>query len=482
MSEKPKKVYILDTNVLIHDPQSIFSFANTIIGIPAVVLEELDQLKKEPSDRGSSARTAIRHLDNLRARGSLRDGVHLDNGSILQVIFPPNNLVEPMPFFTHNLEDNQILSTALYMKSQGYQVVFISKDINARVKADVLNIQAEDYLKGRVAEYDIYKGWRVESIPANDLRKDQPLILQDLASQMEINEFISLQSENNPQNYRVFRYLGHQKFKNVQDPQLAWPLKARNPQQLMALDLLLDDRIQLVSLVGPAGTGKTFLALLAGLHQVLVKDVYRKIMISRPVVPLGPDIGYLPGTVQEKLESWMQPMYDNLSLIMHSAAGERHARMLEQESGVSRSNGKGAGNGSGNGKKPKKTHHGGDRFDEHRMLTRGFTMDDLVRSGKLSLEAMTYMRGRSIPFQYILLDEVQNLTVHEVKTLITRVGEGSKMIIAGDPYQIDSSYLDFSSNGLVIAGNRFKGQGIFGTVFLEHSERSELSSLAAQLL
>lgn len=471
MISESKKVYILDTNVLIHDYQSMFNFSNTLVGIPAIVLEELDRLKKESSDRGSSAREAIRLLDALRARGSLRDGVKLDNGSILQVIFPPIIHDNNNSFLTrHSSSDNEILLTALDMQAKGYQVVFISKDINARVKADALNIVAEDYLKGRISDYDIYKGWRVATIPSGDLRKDYPDYLYDMAQgrQLETNEFIELQSTGNPYNYRVFRYLGNQRFKTVYAPELAWPLKPRNPQQLMALDLLMDDEIKLVSLVGSAGTGKTFLALLAGLHQILVKDIYRKMLISRPVIPLGPDIGYLPGNVQEKLESWMQPMYDNLGLIMHSIKSSQHLPQFNGEQPV----------------KPFKHNkkEEPEKWQKKRKARIDFSMEDLVHSGKLSLEAMTYMRGRSIPFQYILIDEVQNLTLHEVKTLITRVGEGSKIILLGDPYQIDSPYLDFNSNGLMVATNAFKGQNIFGSVFLETTERSELSRLASELL
>jgi PhoH-like ATPase len=469
MIAESKKVYILDTNVLIHDYQSMFNFSNTLVGIPAIVLEELDRLKKESSDRGSSAREAIRCLDALRSKGSLRDGVALDNGSMLQVIFPPIEPQHASSFLTrHNNADNEILLTALDMQAKGYQVVFISKDINARVKADALNIVAEDYLKGRVSDYDVYKGWRSLAIPANDLRKDYPDILSDLAqsNRLEHNEFIELQSAGNPYNYRVFRYLGQNRFKNVYAPELAWPLKPRNPQQLMALDLLMDDEIKLISLVGSAGTGKTFLALLAGLHQVLSDDIYRKMLISRPVIPLGPDIGYLPGNVQEKLESWMQPMYDNLGLIMHSIKSSQHVPQIGGDAPV----------------KPFNKHSKPEKWQKKRKTRVDFSMEDLVHSGKLSLEAMTYMRGRSIPFQYILIDEVQNLTLHEVKTLITRVGEGSKIVLLGDPYQIDSPYLDFNSNGLMVATNAFKGQSIFGSVFLQTTERSELSRLASELL
>ena len=459
-----KKLYILDTNVLIHDYKSIFSFNNTLIGIPAVVLEELDRLKKESSDRGSSAREAIRLLDGLRSKGSLHDGVLLDNGSILQVVFPPMVVKDDISsFLAHtNSNDNEILLTALDLQSKGYQVTFISKDINARVKADALNIKSEDYLKGRVSDYDVYRGWRMATVPAGDLRKDFPEILYDMCrdNQLEPNEFVELQSAGNPYNYRVFRYLGADRFKAVCMPDLAWPLRPRNPQQLMALDLLMDDEIKLISLVGSAGTGKTFLALLAGLHQILVKDSYRKMLISRPVIPLGPDIGYLPGNVQEKLESWMQPIHDNLGLIMHSIKNSQHLQQI----------------GPKHGKKD------GEKWQKKQKNKIDFTVEDLTQAGKLSLEAMTYMRGRSIPFQYILIDEVQNLTLHEVKTLITRVGEGSKIILLGDPYQIDSPYLDFNSNGLMVASNAFKGQKIFGTVFLETTERSELSRLASELL
>lgn len=467
-----KKVYILDTNVLIHDYKSMFNFENTLIGIPAVVLEELDRLKRESSDRGSSAREAIRCLDNLRTRGSLRDGVKLDNGSTLKVIFPtsPHGDQDAELFLTRAVGDNEILLTALDMKAKGYDVVFITKDINARVKADALNISTQDYLKGRVSDYDVYKGWRAISVPAGDLRKDFPDALYDIVrdgNPLERNEFIELQSSNNMLNSRVFRYLGSDKFKPVYAPELAWPLQPRNPQQLMALDLLLDDEIKLISLVGSAGTGKTFLALLAGLHQVLVKDVYRKMLISRPVIPLGPDIGYLPGNVQEKLESWMQPMYDNLNLIMHSVSSAQHLKQIASENQPKQQF-----------KHPKKD----EKWQKKRKSRVSFTMEDLIHSDKLSLEAMTYMRGRSIPFQYILIDEVQNLTLHEVKTLITRVGEGSKIIILGDPYQIDSPYLDFNSNGLMVATNAFRGQDIFGSVFLKTTERSELSSLASKLL
>ena len=481
------QLYILDTNVLIHDPNAPFSFPNATVGIPVVVLEELDQFKAEMSDRGRSARDAARRLDALRARGSLRDGVPLDNGSVIKILFWDGGQLDiaKVPFLKQT-EDNQILLIAWQLRQQGQAVTFVTKDINARVKADMLGLPAEDYLRGRVAEYDIYKGWRSYAVPALQLKKEAPEELIEIAESEELlrNEYVLLHSQNNPQNYRVFRYLGRNNFLAIFAPRFRWPLEPRNPQQLMALDLLLDDSIQLVSLIGPAGTGKSFLALLAGLDLVLVKETYKKVLISRPVVPLGADIGYLPGTIQEKLHSWMQPVYDNVELIAHSAAqtggganvihpysevltGDYEYEYEEGEYGGKRERLKKGRNGK----------HG-----RLRNPNRLRSLDEMIAAGKISLEAITYMRGRSIPYQYIFIDEVQNLTLHEVKTLVSRVGEGSKIVLAGDPYQIDSPYLDFSSNGLVIASNKFKDQAIFGTVFLETSERSELSRLASELL
>lgn len=473
MVEKNKKMYILDTNVLMHDPHSMLSFGDAIVGIPAIVLEELDKFKREGTDKGRNSREAVRFLDSLRDHGSLREGVKLENGGVLQILFTEK--IPPATEFPLDVNDNKILMTALAAKLQGYAVKFISKDLNARVKADALGLHSEDYLKEYISEEEFYKGWVRIQVPSIQLKKDFPPELESLAkdAKLEVNEFVLVESQHNPYNYRVYRYLGGSHFKVVTDPQIKWPLKARNAQQLMALDLLFDDEIKLVCLLGPAGTGKTFLALLAGLSKVVITDDYDKILISRPVVPLGRDIGYLPGTMEEKLHSWMLPVFDNMEFIGHSVQMARHFQEAHDRDTTSKYpqiKGKGK--------------HGSQHHDKKEGKSeRGImSVQDLMHHGKLSMEAITYMRGRSIPYQYILIDEVQNLTPHEVKTIITRVGEGSKIILAGDPYQIDSPYLDFSSNGLVLASERFKGQNIFGTVFLEHSERSELSQLAGKLL
>jgi PhoH-like ATPase len=470
MTQKIKqKLYVLDTNVLLHNPTAPFQFEGVRIGIPAIVLEELDQFKRESTDRGRNAREAIRQLDALRNKGSLGEGVELDNGSVVQVLFRQDDVKLPFAFVNG---DNELLSTMIAYKNRGYDVQFISKDLNARVKADALRIPTIDFQAENITKEEFYQGWVRVQVPSVQFKSEFPPILDEMAKEgiLELNQFVLVEARHNPHQFRVFCYMGGKKFRAVNEPHLQWPLRPKNPQQLMALDLLLNENIQFVALLGPAGTGKTFLALLAGLHKVLVENVYEKMLISRPVVPLGRDIGYLPGDIKEKLHSWMLPIYDNMEFIVHTVNMDRHLQRIETDE-----------------------HH--DHYDEHRdkkskhkhkkeKHSRGAIMplDELAYRGKVSLEAITYMRGRSIPYQYILIDEAQNLTPHEVKTIVTRVGQGSKIILAGDPYQIDSPYLDFASNGLVVTSERFKGQGIFGTVFLETSERSELSKLAGELL
>ncbi len=461
MNKEQKKLFILDTNVILIDPHALYNFEGVEIGIPSTVLEELDKFKGEGTDRGRNSREFARIMDSLREKGSLREGIALDNGSMVKILFP--DLKPPQMPFHIDKKDNEILLIALGQKDQGKVVTFISKDINARVKADALGLETEDYFSEYVSEEEFYKGWLPISVPAVELKKDFPSVFDELvdADILTTNEFILLQSQHNPHNYRIYRYMGGKEFMHVTMPRFKWPLQPRNPQQLMALNLLLDPTIELVTLLGPAGTGKTFLAILAGLHQILVDDDYDKMLISRPVIPLGRDIGYLPGTIEEKLQSWMLPIFDNMEFIRHSVNIGQHFEELE-----------------GNSRSSKKK----DKRSQHKDKSSLLSLQELIHKGKVSLEAITYMRGRSIPYQYILIDEAQNLTLHEVKTLISRVGEGSKIILAGDPYQIDSPYLDFSSNGLVMASERFKGQKLFGSAFLETSERSELSKLASELL
>lgn len=480
MSAKPhnsQKMYILDTNVFLHDPRALFNFGDATIGIPIAILEELEKFKKETSERGKSARDLIRYLDEMRKEGSLSEGVKLDTGGTVKILFSPEQLPH-VASLNLDLVDNEILLNAVALKKKGIDVKFISKDLNARVKADVLGIPSEDYLKGYVPREEFYKGWVRLMVPAVQLKQEVPDDLIALTKEYKFmpNEYVLVESQHNQYNYRVLRYIGGRKlFRPVVHPQLRWNLGARNAQQLMALDALFDPQMEFVTLLGPAGTGKTFLALLAGLHQTIIQDLYQKLLVSRPVVPLGPDIGYLPGDLQEKMHSWMQPIYDNVDVILHSATIEQHMHVLKEEAGVDEHQ---------HEKQHKKKHK--KRIDlKHKKERHGgivHSVDDLVHQGILSLEAITYMRGRSIPYQFILIDEVQNLSPHEAKTIISRVGQGSKIVLCGDPYQIDSPYLDFSSNGLVVASDKFKDQSLFATVFLENSERSKLSQLAGQLL
>lgn len=480
-------MFILDTNVLIHDPRALFAFEGAAVGIPAAVLEELDALKREATDRGRNSREAIRLLDGLRADGSLGSGVKLDNGSIVFVLFLPRDLPE-MPFHG-TVKDNEILMNALVAKKAGYRVTFISKDINARVKADALGLETQDYKKESVSPDEFYHGWTRLPVPAVQLKSPMPAALVDLveSGSLTLNEYIIVESQHNEHNYVLFQYVGGRDCRLVHHPKFQWPLQARNVQQLMALDVLMNDKIQLVTLMGPAGTGKTFLALLAGLHKVLVEEHYKKMLISRPIMPLGRDLGYLPGEVQDKLRQWMLPIYDNMDFMVHSVAASAHLNSMRDNR---------PGHGHGDDDRIRRiTQHDRNAKQRHRDGHNGkgehkggiphgalLPLDELIKRGKIGLEAVTYMRGRSIPYQFILIDEAQNLTPHEIKTLITRVGEGSKIVLCGDPFQIDSPYLDFASNGLVAASERFKGQRLFGSVFLSSSERSELSQLAGELL
>jgi len=457
---KLNRVFVLDTNVLLHDSNSLFSFKGAVVGIPFIVLEELDQFKKESGEKGKIARNVIRSLDKLRTRGSLEEGVELNQktNSILKILAIPQGM-EP-DVTDHYKVDNIILQTVKDLANQGLKVTFVTKDINARVKADAMGLEAEDYAKEKMpTEEEFYKGWINIAIPANDLRKINASKVIDVIppeQQLIANNFVILKSQNNPENNRLFRFMGGTDFKEVENITLMQHFEAKNIQQLMALDLLMDKDIQIISLLGQAGTGKTFLALLAGLQQILHEKFYRKFLITRPVIALGADIGYLPGGVKEKLYYWMQPIYDNLDLIFSKKMYhfEENGEQFQYS------------------KKHKKV----------RPSSKKFNVEQLLRRDILSLEAITYMRGRSIPQQFVFIDEVQNLSPHEVKTIVSRAGENTKVVLAGDPYQIDSPYLDFSSNGLTVTTDKLKNQPIFGTVFLEKSERSILSQIAAELL
>lgn len=467
MENRP--VYVLDTNVLVHDPESIFKFSNGIVILPYPVLAELDKFKKENTERGYSARESIRLLDNLRIRGSLSNGINLDNGGFFKILLMTDQIIK-----NHTIIDDIIIESAIFLKNKGDNVILISKDFALRIKADSLGLLVEDYQQNKISKDNFYHGWKEFSVASSDLKFNMNQLLLEAKAQYSftLNEFALFKSYNQEHVFRIFRYIGNNKFIEASLPsKILWGIEPKNPHQAMVIDLLLDDQIKLVILFGPSGTGKTFLVLATMLYKVLCTRIYEKLLISRPLVPLGNDIGYLPGDLQEKLQTWMQPIKDNMDFLLYQmnknefSSGSYH----EENSPILKNN------------LNKKKH-----FQKENFVKKTFpkvTSEDLLsENGKISLEAITYMRGRSIPHQAIFIDEVQNLTSHEVKTLISRAGEGSKIILAGDPYQIDSPYLDFASNGLVIASEKFKGQSIFGTVYLNISERSILSSLANQLM
>jgi PhoH-like ATPase len=434
------KTFVLDTNVLVHNPQAAFLFTDNTVVIPLVVVEELDNLKKYQDERGRAARHCSRILDELRERGSLTDGVRLDNGGMLRVETALNGpLPEGMDL---GKADNSILRVALGLKKRGEDVRFVSKDINARIKADALGVAAEDFENAKVNIDELYRGWievQVSKELIDQFYKDKQLLdgPKLLGQQLFPNQFVLFRSQDNPNQSALGRVNDdgaiHPLAHGERD---AWGVRALNVEQKFAMDLLLSDEVELVTLVGTAGTGKTLLAMAAGLQRVVEDKRYKKVLISRPVIPLGKDIGYLPGTKEEKLKHWMQPIFDNLEYLTHNSDDEEDSSQI----------------------------------------------DYLVETNKLELEAVTYIRGRSLPRQFVVVDEAQNLTPHEIKTIVSRAGEGTKVVITGDPYQIDNPYLDAESNGLTYLVEKFKGQPRFGHVTLMRSERSQLAALAAKLL
>lgn len=442
-----KKVYVLDTNVLLQDPNAVFAFEDNEVIIPAVVLEEIDSKKRNADELGRNARTVSRLLDGLRTKGRLHDGVELDHGGSIKVELNHKSFQKLHDVFGEITNDNRILAVALnyYLEEQQLEqprpVILVSKDTLVRIKADVLGLSAEDYLTDRVvSSNELYPGYltmHVHPGVIDNFYNARYLPVTDLNVNytFQPHEFVILKDELGTSKSALLKASADGK---RLDPlflsnEPIWGIGARNVQQRMALELLLNDDIPLVTLTGKAGTGKTLLALAAGLMKIEDERKYKKLLIARPVVPMGKDIGYLPGEKEEKLRPWMQPVYDNLEFLFNT-------------------------------KKP------------------GDIEKILAGMGSIQVEALTYIRGRSIPGQFIIIDEAQNLSKHEVKTIVSRVGEGSKIVLMGDPGQIDHPYLDAYSNGLTYVVERFKNQQISGHINLERGERSQLAQLAADLL
>jgi PhoH-like ATPase len=442
-----KKIYVLDTNVLLQDPNALFAFEDNEVVIPAVVLEEIDSKKRNVDELGRNARHVSRLLDGLRTKGTLSDGVSLENGGIIKVELNHKSFTKLQEVFAELTNDNRILAVALnyHLEEQEKDtckpVIIVSKDTLVRIKADVLGLTAQDYLTDRiVSQSDMYPGYltlHVHPSVIDEFYSYRYLSVQslNLGFPLHAHEFVILRDELGTSKSALLKVNTEGKklepLYMSNDP--IWGIAARNAQQRMALELLLNDDIPLVTLTGKAGTGKTLLTLAAGLMKIEDEHKYKKLLIARPVVPMGKDIGYLPGEKDEKLRPWMQPIYDNLEYLFDT-------------------------------KKP------------------GDIDKILAGLGSIQVEALTYIRGRSIPGQFIIIDEAQNLSKHEVKTIVSRVGEGSKIVLLGDPDQIDHPYLDASSNGLTYVVERFKQEQISGHVTLERGERSHLAQLAADLL
>ncbi|WP_114571193.1 PhoH family protein [Exiguobacterium flavidum] len=437
-----KKIYVLDTNVMLHDPLSLFQFQEHDVVIPAIVLEELDGKKRNMDEVGRNARETSRILDQLREAGHLHTGVPLGNGGTLRVDIG-DKIAEGSPF-THDTNDNRILELAWSIQQEqgrlesGRDVFVVSKDILVRVKADAYGLVAEDYLTDHIADITgLYTGFveiAVDQEYIDAFYKDKRISVDVVPEKLYPNQFVILKSNVSKasaiavvdQELPIIRSLSI-------DVDQVWGVSPRNVQQRMAFELLLRDDVPLVTLVGKAGTGKTLLALAAGLLQVEDEHRYKKLVVARPVVPMGNDIGYLPGEMEEKLRPWMQPIYDNLEYLFNTSSGDELGNIL-------------------------------------------------AGMKSIQLEALTYIRGRSMPDQFIIIDEAQNLTKHEVKTILTRVGDNSKIVLVGDPQQIDHPYLDEYSNGLSYAVERMKAEKMTGHVKLVKGERSSLARLAADLL
>ncbi|MBK8217942.1 MAG: PhoH family protein [Myxococcales bacterium] len=435
-----KKNYVLDTNILLHDPQSVFRFEDNNVIIPIYAIEELDQFKREGSERGRNARQIARILDGLREQGSLSKGVTLKSGGSLRVAVPQKRPSLASAIDTDAM-DAAILQTAFDVREedQGRPTVFVTMDTNLRIRADALGMVSETYENQRVEAEKLDTGVQELTVPSGHVDAFFQEGFLELASRESLlpNSCILLRDAENASHTAIGRY-DAQKGGVIAlrvPREGVMGVRPRNKEQSLALDLLLDESIRLVTLVGKAGTGKTLLAIAAGLKRTIEDGIYTRILVSRPVMPLGRDIGFLPGDVDEKLNPWMQPIFDNLEFLFshgQKKGSRAYAEMLE--------------------------------------------------SGQLQVEPLTYIRGRSLPQQFIIVDEAQNLTPHEVKTIITRSGDGTKIVLTGDPGQIDNPYVDSASNGLTIAADKFKGEKVAGHIVLSKGERSELAELAANLL
>lgn len=432
-----KKIFVIDTNVLLYDPSALFRFEENDIVIPIYVIEEIDNFKNDMSELGRNAREVSRHIDSLREKGSLASGVKLPTSGILTIKSTDREISA-----VDKKVDSKILAVAMdeheNRKNKKTQVVLVTRDTNLRIRADALSIPTQDYTSDKIQIDDLYTGHRNVQCTGqqiDELFDEQQISVTKVG--LHPNQYVTLNDVSDPRTALA---------RCVEDGTLVpltvgkgkvWGIQSKNREQQFALDLLLNDEIKLVTLVGKAGTGKTLLAIAAGLQRVVEDRKFGKLLVSRPVFPLGKDIGFLPGTVEEKLNPWMQPIYDNLDYLMN--------------------------------------------FDNEKKRN-GRSSKEIFDLGYIQIEALTYIRGRSIPNQFMIVDEAQNLTPHEVKTIISRAGVGTKIVLTGDPDQIDNPYIDATNNGLTYVVNKFKDQKIAGHITLLKGERSELAEIATQIL
>ena len=435
-----EKKIVVDTNVILFDALAMNKFRESDIYIPFSVIEEIDNFKRDPGENGRNARHFSRFVDVLREQGSLAAGVFLESAKSYVYVVSDYSFTGLPLELNLSLPDNRILATAFTLKDQnaGKEVELVTKDINLRIKADVFGIVAKDYDPSDTPSEDMYKGVKeIDLDPGliDSFYKERGLAL-GADFKFFANQYLIMKDKANANHSAIGRYDGKLEriVPLISPADSIWGIHPRNMEQSFAFDALLNDEMMFVSLVGKAGTGKTLLALAAGLHKTLDEGKFQRLLVSRPIFPMGRDIGYLPGDVEQKLNPWMQPIFDNVEFLL---GADKKAAGRTQE---------------------------------------------LINQGMLNIEPLTYIRGRSIPNQYLIVDESQNLTPHEIKTIITRAGQGTKIVLTGDNFQIDNPYIDSSNSGLTYSVERFKGQRISAHVSLTKGERSELAELAANIL
>ncbi len=435
-----RKTFVIDTNVLLHDPEAIERFVDNDVVICLAILEELDKMKHYTDELGKNARSVIRYIDSITKGLELTDGIKINNGIHLRIIIDGKHACDKKSFpLSLDRAKNKVLLIAHYLQEKGEKVVIVSKDLVMRVKSQAVGIEAEDYESLKEPYKHLYKGIIQKEVDKSTVEQfllEGKLVLPD--HEGIANQFCHMKAPDGQTHLARFNHK-HKYFEPLgKISRDVWGITPLNTEQRCALDLLLRDDIKLITLIGQAGTGKTLLALACGMKKIFDESVYSRLLISRPIMPLGKDIGFLPGSKEEKLYHWMQPIFDNLKYLCEETSG-----------------------GEDNGQETRKW---------------------ILESNKIEMEAVTYIRGRSLSKMYVIIDEAQNLTPHEIKTIISRAGHGTKIILTGDPTQIDNPYLDKDSNALTYIVNRFKNQPIYGHVFLETTERSHLSALAAELL